>query len=95
MVALTGRYSNSPETRFKSDLSMLRELPDATAFIAKLREVCATTLTGDYWTITLPSQLATSASRSPSLFAYQAALIMLDAQVLYSPLKIAGSLTLQ
>ena len=90
MVALTGRYSSSPETRFESDLSMLRELPDATAFIAKLREMCATTLTGDYWTITLPSQLATSASRSPSLFAYQAALIMLDAQILYSPLKIAA-----
>ena len=90
MVALTGRYSNSPETRFESDLSMLRELPDKTAFLAKLREVCTTTLTGDYWTITLPSQLATSASRSPSLFAYQASLIMLDAQVLYSPLKIAA-----
>ena len=46
MVALTGRYSNSPETRFESDLSMLRELPDKTAFLAKLREVCTTTLTG-------------------------------------------------
>jgi hypothetical protein len=40
--------------------------------------------------VTLPSQLATSASRSPSLFAYQAALIKLDANELYSPLKIAA-----
>jgi hypothetical protein len=90
MVALTGRYTNSPETRFESDLSIFRDLSDGKAFLAKLRELCATTLTGDYWTITLPSQLATSASRSPSLFAYQAALIKLDAQVLYSPLKIAA-----
>ncbi len=90
MAALTGRYTNSPETRFESDLSLLRNLVDGAAFRAKLREICATTLTGDYWTITLPSQLATSASQGPSLFAYQAALIKLDALALYSPVKIAA-----
>lgn len=90
MATLTGRYTNSPETRFESDLALIRDLPDGTAFLARLRELCATTLTGDYWTITLPSQLATSASRSPSLFAYQAALIKLDANALYSPLKISA-----
>jgi hypothetical protein len=90
MAALTGRYTNSPETRFESDLSLVRDQPDAAAFLARLRELCGTTLTGDYWAITLPSQLATSASRSPSLFAYQAALIKLDANVLYSPFKIAA-----
>lgn len=90
MATLTGRYTNSPETRFESDLSLIRELPSGAAFLARLRELCATTLTGDYWTITLPSQLATSASRSPSLFAYQAALIKLDANALYSPLKISA-----
>jgi hypothetical protein len=90
MVALTGRYTNSPETRFESDLSLVRDQPDGATFLARLRELCATTLTGDYWAITLPSQLATSASRSPSLFAYQAALIKLDANVLYSPFKIAA-----
>jgi hypothetical protein len=90
MVAMTGRYTSSPETRFEADLSMVRDLPDGAAFLAKLRELCSTTITSDYWTITLPSQLATSASRSPSLFAYQAALIKLDALALYSPLKIAS-----
>ena len=69
---------------------MLRDLADGAAFRAKLRELCATTLTGDYWTITLPSQLATSASQSPSLFAYEAALIKLDALALYSPVKISA-----
>jgi len=88
MAALTGRYTNSPETRFESDLSLLRELADGPAFTSRLREICATTLTGDYWDITLPSQLATSASRSPSLFAYQAALIKLDAPALFSPMKL-------
>lgn len=90
MAALTGRYTSSPETRFEADLGMIRDLPDEDAFLAKLREISATTLTSDYWTITLPSQLATSAARSPSLFAYQAALIKLDANALYSPVKIAA-----
>jgi hypothetical protein len=90
MAALTGRYTNSPETRFESDLSLVRDLQDGVAFLGRLRELCATTLTNDYWTITLPSQLATSASSSPSLFAYQAALIKLDANALFSPLKIAA-----
>ncbi len=92
MTALTGRYTNSPETRFESDLAMVRELPGGSVFLAKLRELCNTTLTGDYWTTTLPNQLATSAARSPSRFAYQAALIMLDALALYSPVKISAML---
>jgi hypothetical protein len=90
MAALTGRYTNSPETRFEADLGMIRDLADGEAFLSKLREMSATTLTSDYWSITLPSQLATSAARSPSLFAYQAALIKLDANALYSPVKIAA-----
>lgn len=90
MVALTGRYTNSPETRFEADLALVRDLPDGATYLAKLREICATTLTPDYWSITLPSQLATSASQSPSLFAYSASLIKLDADALYGPVKIAS-----
>lgn len=90
MASLTGRYTSSPETRFEADLAALRDLPDGAAYLAKLREISATTLTSDYWSITLPMQLATSAARSPSLFAYQAALIKLDATVLFSRAKIAA-----
>lgn len=90
MSAMTGRYTSSPETRFEADLAQVRDLGGGDAFIAKLREMCDTTLTNDYWEITLPSQLATSASRSPTLFAYQASLIMLDAPALFSPLKLAA-----
>ena len=90
MSAMTGRYTSSPETRFEADLAQVRDLGSGEAFIAKLREMCDTTLTNDYWEITLPSQLATSASRSPTLFAYQASLIMLDAPALFSPLKLAA-----
>ena len=89
MAALTGRYTNSPESRVEADLSKLRGLADGKTYLEKLREISATTLTSDYWSITLPTQLATSAARSPSLFAYQAALIKLDANALFSPAKLA------
>ncbi|WP_207633180.1 RNA-binding domain-containing protein [Devosia aurantiaca] len=89
MASLTGRYTSSPETKFDFDLAQLRGIPDGKAYLAKLREICATTLTSDYWSISLPSDLATSASRSPSRFAYQASLILLGARALFSPLKIS------
>jgi hypothetical protein len=89
MASLTGRYTNSSETAFDFDLAQLRGLSTGEAYLEKLRQICATTLTNDYWEITLPNSLATSASRSPSRFAYQASLILLGARALYSPLKIA------
>src|SRR3546814_15531549 len=69
MAALTGRYTASPETRVEADLALLRSQKTGAEFVEKLREICRTTLTADYWGITVPSQLATSAARSPSLFA--------------------------
>jgi len=89
MAALTRRYTNSPETAFEFDIAQLRDLKTGDDYLAKLRQICATTLTNDYWEITLPVSLATSASQSPSRFAYQASLILLGARALYSPLKIA------
>ncbi|MCV0394846.1 MAG: DUF262 domain-containing protein [Rhizobiaceae bacterium] len=89
MAALTGRYTTSPETRFESDLAQIRGIKTGEDYLRRLREMAATVLTKDYWEITLPSALATSAARSPSLFAYQAALVKLDALALYSPIKIA------
>ncbi|CCE11423.1 conserved hypothetical protein [Bradyrhizobium sp. STM 3843] len=89
MASLTGRYTNSPETAFEFDLAQLRGIKSGDVYLEKLRQICATTLTNDFWEITLPNRLATSASRSPSRFAYQASLILLGARALYGPLKIA------
>ena len=44
--------------------------------------------TGDYWKISLPNRLDTSSARSPVLFAYWAALNLLDAELLFSDLRI-------
>ena len=84
MTAITGRYSSSPETKQEFDLARLRSVQDGAAFKAVLREICRTTLTNDYWGITLPNDLATAAARSPSMFAYFAALNLLEAKALFS-----------
>ena len=92
MSAVTGRYTGSPESRMESDLLMLRSVKNAEGFTARLRQTCNVTLTGDFWDVTLPNELATSSARSPSLFAYEAALVNLEAPVLFSDTKVAGML---
>jgi len=88
MTALTGRYTDSPESSMEQDLGQLRDVRDAAGFIALLDGIVKDTLTEDYWNITLPNLLGTSAPRSPSLFAYYAALNLLDAHVLFSKMKV-------
>lgn len=86
MSALTGRYTNSPETRVDEDLARLRGAKSADDFLITLQGQVDGALTNDYWEIQLPNELATSASRGPSLFDFYAALKLLDAPVLYSSL---------
>ena len=88
MSALTGRYTNSPESALESDLAMLRDVTTGEEFLARLRNACAVSLTNDFWEVTLPNELATSAARSPSLFAYEASLVLLDAPALFSHFKV-------
>jgi hypothetical protein len=84
MSLLTGRFSSSPESRMEQDLAELRELKTADQFLARLATVEAATLTDDYWTKTLPLDLATSAGRSPALFGFYAAQTLLGARALFS-----------
>ena len=88
LVALTGRYTNSPEARMEQDLADLREVRSAEDFIERIDLVTGATFTRDYWDITLPGELATSSARSPALFAYYAALNLLDARALFSKLRV-------
>jgi hypothetical protein len=89
MTALTGRYSSSPESRMEFDLARFRDVKDADTYMAVLDEICSATLTNDYWTITLPTELATAAARSPSMFAFYAALNLHEGRVLFSNQKVA------
>jgi hypothetical protein len=71
------------------DLARLREVKNADGFVAVLEQVCNESITPDYWSVVLPGELATSSPRSPSLFAYHAALNLLDARVLFSAQKVS------
>ncbi len=89
MSAVTGRFTGSPESAMEFDLARLRGLTKPGEFVATLRRVCDVTLTNDFWGVTLPNDLATSSPRSPSLFAFNAAQVLLDARALFSTTKIA------
>ncbi|KAB1928602.1 DUF262 domain-containing protein [Micromonospora noduli] len=90
MSHTTGRYTSSPESQLESDLGRIASLPagDGTAFVVELDRIVSANFTGDYWEISLPNRLDTSSSRSPALFAYLAGLNILNAEVLFSDLRI-------
>lgn len=92
MSLLTGRYTTSPESRMEQDLAELRDMTSAEQFLARLATVESATLTDDYWTQTLPLELATSAGRSPALFGFYAAQTLLDARALFSSMKVVDLL---
>lgn len=94
MAHTTGRYTGSSETQIEADLNRLREIPDGDAdrFCNTLDRIVRDTFTNDYWEITLPNRLDTSSPKSPPLSAYWAALNLLDADMLFSELKVASML---
>jgi hypothetical protein len=92
MSLLTGRYSASPESKMEMDLAGLRELKTADQFLEKMSQVEEATLTDDFWTKTLPMDLATSAGRSPALFGFYAAQTLIGARAMFSKSSVADLL---
>ena len=92
MSSITGRYTGSPETIMEMDLAKLRGIDNAEDFKEILEEIIESQLTSDFWEITLPMDLSTSSSTSPSLYAYYASLYILDANGLFSRLKVSDLL---
>ena len=94
MAQTTSRYSGTFETQFERDTARLSDLKpgDADGYVRILSKTVDDTLTTDFWAITLPNDLATSASKSPALLAYIAALNILDADPLLSTGKVRARL---
>jgi hypothetical protein len=88
MTALTSRYTGNFESQAERDLKQLSEAQNAQDYLAIVERLIATNLTNDFWEVTLPERLDTSAAYSPSLFAYYAAMNLLDARVLFSTLTV-------
>lgn len=87
-TSLTGRYTGSPESVMDADLNRLRNVSDGGQFAHVLNDIMKTVLTEDFWNVTLPARLESSSARSPELFAYIAAQVLLNAPVLFSHKKI-------
>ena len=90
MAHTSGRYTNSPESAIESDLRRIERLEgnDGSVFVQELDRIIRSTFTSDYWTISLPAALDSSSSRSPALFAYWASLNILDADALFSDVRV-------
>jgi len=90
VAQLTGRYTNSPESQIQDDLARLEVIEgnDPKAFIGALEELLAAAAPPDWWTVTLPENLFTSSTISPSFVGYIAALNILEAEALLSNLKV-------
>jgi hypothetical protein len=87
MAAVTGYYTSSLETDVESDMADLRSIKTESEFTALLESKIDAVFTHDYFEISLPDNLANSATRNPSWFGYCAALNVLDAKVLFSELR--------
>ncbi|GGP12966.1 DUF262 domain-containing protein [Nonomuraea glycinis] len=94
MTHATSRYSGSFESQAERDFAVLDgiEPGDAQGFCDTLNHLIDDTLTNDFWTITLPNNLATSAAKSPALMAYIAALNIHDAPALLSTVRVRARL---
>ena len=94
MAHTTGRYTGASDSQIEADLNRIRPLKngDTDGFCEMLDRIVRDTFTKDYWEITLPNRLDTSSPKSPPLSAYWAALNILDAEMLFSDLKISTRL---
>lgn len=57
------------ENVMDADLNRFKNLASGAEFLAILDRLIASELTNDFWSITLPADLATSSARNPQLFA--------------------------
>lgn len=92
MSSLTRRFTDSPESAMEFDFARFRNVKDGSQFINILEQICDITLTSDFWKVSLPNDLATSSPQSPSLFAYNASLVLLDARALFSKVRVSDLL---
>lgn len=84
MSTITYFYTGSTESEVEKQFADLRDVHNTNEFIDYIDQVIATHFTEDYFTLTLPNELNSSASISPSWYGYIAAQIVLNTPMLFS-----------
>lgn len=90
MASLTSRYSGSSESIMESDLNKIKACKNADEFVKLINGITDSTLTNDFWDISLPNDLmVTSNPSSPVANAFFASLIYNNVNALFSTRKIS------
>jgi uncharacterized protein with ParB-like and HNH nuclease domain len=90
MSSLTSRYSGASESIMESDLNKIKSCKDADEFKNTLNNIIDSTLTNDFWNISLPNDiLVTSNTISPVANAFFASLIYNGRKALFSDRKVS------
>jgi hypothetical protein len=90
MSSLTSRYSGSSESIMESDLNKVKTCKDGDEFVSVINNIIDSTLTNDFWNISLPNDiLITSNTISPVANAFFASLIYNGTKALFSERKVS------
>jgi len=90
MSSLTSRYSGSSESIMESDLNKIKSCKDGNEFKLAINNIIDSTLTNDFWNISLPNDiLVTSNTISPVANAFFASLIYNGTKALFSDRKVS------
>ena len=94
MIHTTGRYTGSAESAVEFDLNKIKKLDrgDTEGFCALIDDLVDQNFTEDYWNITFNARIDSASAKTPRLSAYWAALNILDAEMLFSDLKVSQML---
>ncbi len=94
MSTITYFYSGSTESDVEKQFADLRSVVSADEFVDYLNKVIETRFTDDYFRLTLPNELNTSANISPCWFGYIAAINILGTPLLFSTVPQSKFFTL-
>ena len=92
MSAITYFYTGSTESEVEKQFAELRNIATADEFVTYIEKTIAGVFTDDYFNMTLPNELNTSAGNSPSWYGYIASQIVLNNPMLFSTSSLANYL---
>ncbi len=93
MATVTGFYTGSTESEVEKQFADLKSVTTPDEFVSYLERVINTRFTDDFFAVTLPNDLNSSAAEPPQWNAYLASLIVLNTPMLFSTTPLAQFFT--